>query len=44
MACFLKIYLHPELLYYKDVTYIFGNLRTGARKKSETNYEFWGRA
>jgi hypothetical protein len=25
-------------------TYLFGNLRTGAKKFREQNFEFWGRA
>jgi hypothetical protein len=29
---------------YRDVTYVFGNLRTGDRKNWEPNFEFWGRA
>jgi len=31
-ARFFKIYLLPELLSYRDVTYVFGNLRTWAKK------------
>jgi hypothetical protein len=44
MACCEKIYFLPEFLYYRDVTYLFGNLRSRAKKNWEPNLEFWGRA
>ncbi len=39
-----KIYLLPEFLSYTGVTYLFGNLRTKAKKSIEQDFEFWGRA
>jgi hypothetical protein len=36
--------LLPEFLSYRRVTYLFGNLVTRAKKSSERNFEFWGRA
>jgi hypothetical protein len=38
MACFSKIYLLPEFLSYRGVTYLFGNLRTRAKKLREQNF------
>jgi len=32
MAYFKKVYLLPEFLSYRDVTYLFGNFRTGDKK------------
>jgi hypothetical protein len=43
-ACFYKIHLLPELLSYRDVTYLFGNLETRAKKCREQNFEFWAGA
>jgi hypothetical protein len=34
----------PGFLSYRSVTYLFGNLRTTAKKSRERNFEFWGRA
>jgi hypothetical protein len=38
IACFSKIYLIPAFLSYRDVTYLFTNLRTGGRKNREPNF------
>ncbi len=32
MACFQKIYVLPEFLSHRDVTYLFGNLGTVAKE------------
>jgi hypothetical protein len=39
-ACFLKIYLLSEFLSYRDMTYLFGNHRTRAKKTKEPNLNF----
>jgi len=41
---FLENLSLPEFLSYWGVTYLFGNLRTRAKKSRERNFEFWGRA
>ncbi len=43
-ACFYKIHLLPEFLYYRGVTYLFVNLRTRTRKIREPNFEFLDQA
>jgi len=42
MAYFSKIYLLRQFVSYRGVTYLFGNLRTRARKNKAA--EFRGRA
>jgi hypothetical protein len=37
---FLENYLLPEFLSYRGMTYLLGNLRPGAGKYREPNFEF----
>ena len=41
---FLENLSPPRVLSYRGMTYLFGNLRTRAKKSREQNFEFWGRA
>jgi hypothetical protein len=40
---FLENLSPPRVLSYRGMTYLFGNLRTRAKKYREQNFEFWGR-